>query len=360
MLKNKIVILCGFQSAYAGNFISSMFELFNNLKKFEIHFLFPLKAQKRYWIKHLEENGYHINYYDNSSKFKKIKTIKKLLNKIKPNILYCHFESPLLIKFCLPFKRIDKIVFHIHSDFSGGKVGFVEKIRNIILYKINLFRFKYIFVNDDFPTKNNLKDSIIIKNAICKKRLINENEVYISTNFNTPKIKLLLFAWSPYIKGLDILLDSLSLVKNTFHLFIVRGEDNSHEICKYIDDRDLNNYCTVLPPTSNVFYYINGIDIFISASRSEGFSYSILEALVSNKIVIVSSINSNAWATKYKNCYVFESGNPLSLHKLLSSLVNENALLSNEQVSQPINQDYSFVKWKKNVLSILLGDKNEN
>ena len=70
--------------------------------------------------------------------------------------------------------------------------------------------------------------------------------------------------------------------------------------------------------------YYQAADIYISASHSDGSSVSLLEAMATGLVCVVSDISGNReWITHGVDGYLFESGNPKSLMNTLRECVDE-------------------------------------
>lgn len=112
-----------------------------------------------------------------------------------------------------------------------------------------------------------------------------------------------MFGWHTQVKGVDIALkafkDLLHQHPNA-HLLLVtssaQGEDGTRKIAREFVDDDTLSKVIFLPPSQEVEKYHAAADIFLSSSRSEGFSYSILEALYLGELVVSSDLDGVQWA----------------------------------------------------------------
>ena len=106
-----------------------------------------------------------------------------------------------------------------------------------------------------------------------------------------------------------------------------------------------------LPPTEEIGRYHEASDIMLSSSRSETFSYSVLEALWFGKRCVISDIPGTEWASSYPSVSVFRSGDPVSCSEaLLSSSAEAGPDI--EIIRRTIYADYALEDWTKQVLSV--------
>ena len=354
-VSRSLLIICGFASAYAGNFVSSIWNLANDLKKkdesLSIFFAFPAGARKRFWVDDCRKISSNIFFYNETNRKSKIKSWRKIGREAKPNIVYSHFESPLLIRLGLSFCGVHRFVFHIHSDWSGAKFSVKAWARYWLNSVFNSFHAHFISVSQRKPIVFQRKTTFI-PNAICKHRLTPANSPDPVLSAPVGAIRLLHFAWAPHIKGLDIALSAFKELDTQFHLrfklFVVAPP--TPEVISCLDSfGPKSSSVELIPPTPNVFSYFAQTDIFISSSRSEGYSYSVAEALCAGKKVVVSSIPGTQWAQRYPNVFVFKTENVDSLFETIIKAANANRV----NVSPSFEDHFNFSSWENRVTQAL-------
>ena len=103
--------------------------------------------------------------------------------------------------------------------------------------------------------------------------------------------------------------------------------------------------------------YYKASDVFISASRSEGFPYSVAEAMGANLPIISSDIPGVAWAKQAKGVLLFESGNAIALSQAIQGVLSwpEQELQDRKQSNQQfIVENYTVEKWAKNIIDVYI------
>jgi glycosyltransferase involved in cell wall biosynthesis len=133
-------------------------------------------------------------------------------------------------------------------------------------------------------------------------------------------------------KGIDILIDAVELLilKGSKIVCLILGDGPERgNLEKTVNEKQLNKYVLFLGHKSNLEDYYNLLDIFISASFSEGMSNSILEALACERPVIVSDIEPNKEIINVaakSNLYigeVFRTGNKYDLAEKIELLLSD-------------------------------------
>lgn len=350
-----INIVCHYASIYGGNFIPSILYFANeNSSKYKIMFTLPIQAKDRNWARYIEKRGYKTVYIDFSNKtFKKqIKSINKNNN---VDVMYTHFLSGLRVKLLYPFSKKVRLLIHIHSDFTGGaKASLSTKFKLFIEHKILRKDAQYIFVSNAERKKYSNKKYIYLPNALCLERIpcpkLNYDKFCKDHNILKTSTLFLTFGWSPFIKGIDLTVKSfLRCARENDRLIVVHGKDDGYKKCidflaKRIDNNNFlkDNKIIFIRPEEDVFSLYHLCDVFISSSRSEGFSYSILEALYFNLKVLSSNIPGVQWSKKYRNVSFFDVNNDQELDHLIEE---SSGYKKNNTVNNVLWNDYDIKKW---------------
>lgn len=305
-----INIASSYSSKYAGNFIPSLFALAKKLKEnYQVIFSFPTSARNRFWVDYLLKNGFKVFFFINSSNKKMIKSLKRINKENGVSLFYSHFISTPIVKMLSPISHKLKLILHIHSDFRCGsnKLSFSSKIKRFVFDKCVRRDASYIYVSDVMKSEDNNCNSYYVRNALNVDRIIsNEQKNKLDESiFSKEKIKFLTFGWSPETKGIDIVCDAFIRMKEEDRkkaiLFIVVDENGEEKCINFVNKAinvDIEKYenIVLLEPQEDVFELYRQCDVFISSSRSEGFSYSILEALYFGLDVLASDIDGTRWA----------------------------------------------------------------
>lgn len=354
-MKQRIMFICDYAAPYGGNFIASLLELEKELesKGYECIYIFTIRSEKRAWINKIIELGKIVKFYDLDN-VKDYFAICNVVKKYNVKIAHLHFARISLAIFLKYFSAAQMVVWHIHSDFSLG----LNK-KNIKLWIRYSICGKYIkIVSVSKKISDEMKNVMYLPNGIAAtrfdNRIVERREERTKLGLTDNDIMILAFGWSPKVKGVDIAVKVLNrLIKEDkrYKLYLVCGNDYTVDKMKqYIEEdlqQSLRNIC-LLNPIENVFLYHKCSDILLSASRSEGFSYTILEALCIGNKCVVSDIPGIAWAKKYALVKTFETENIGACAECIKS--TEKIMVDQLKVAKQVNADFSIDKWTKEII----------
>lgn len=240
----------------------------------------------------------------------------------------------------------------------------IERIKNIyskthkIIYveESNLLYMSSIFgefMNNNFCIINNSIDiKKISSNTLTLKDRIDRLEMKTQKK---DKIKFLLLGRLTYQKGFDIFVDAvLNLTQNEKSKaeFDIFGDGPEYiNIMNMIENKSLSNCIKIHDWTDEVSSIFLNYDVFVFPSRTEGLSFTMMEALASNMPSIVSNIPSNIVLTKNGHyAETFDMSDPKSLTYLLADWINRplekitNVLSSRDWMIQNFNSSKNIKK----------------
>ena len=102
-------------------------------------------------------------------------------------------------------------------------------------------------------------------------------------------------------------------------------------------------------PIEDVFAYHEAADVLLSASRSEGFSYAILEMLSIGKKCVISDIPGVAWAKEFPAVYPFKNKEADACADMIMRS-QEAAKWDPEVVREQVRNQYSIQSWVRAIL----------
>lgn len=362
----KILIAAKYASVYEGNFIPSVKSFAEYCKKNgdTVGFALPIEAEKREWCLNLKKK-YPVYFIGNESNFAEAKKINQYIKCNGFNCLYTHFSLGLVFPLSICNRQL-AIVRHTHTDM-GGRTTLKTRLRMWIKRKLFYSKMAHIYVSERLQCMEgmqNKKNSFFLPNALVADRFelgkMPDYRHKLREKYNIPHnaIIVLMFGWHILVKGVDIALMSfaktLKKEPNTF-LFVVLGENDNEDFAKkYVDVATLS-HVKFLKPVQNIEMYHAAADIFLSSSRSEGFSYSIMEALYLGESVVTSDLSAVQWALRYDTVLKFESENVDDCAEKLCTCIEKMSSNKKDRrkVSEQLLQDYSIEKWNDNVYEII-------
>lgn len=368
MNKNKPVILflCGYQSIYGGNFIPSLMALEERVQQQggRCVYVFPTGARGRTWFAQLQQMGKIVEIFNfNVSRFAQMKKLTALVQKYRITIIHSHFVPMIPLEIFALLNKNIQVVIHLHSDFSSGKQTLKSKLKNWLIYKVLSRRIRFVSVSESFVNYNPAKIDWI-PNALAVKRMPCEHVFgeQIRQKYGVDKRDIIceIFGWSPQVKGVDIAVETIKQLhaqNPSYKLAIVCGREMTVEkmptwVAEHTSCSGREDFLLYLPPTEDVFGYHEAADMLLSASRSEGFSYSILEMLSLGKPCVMSDIPGVSWAKKYPLSYVFASENISACKQAVIQAITGKNKMFLSQTADQIRTDYNIHTWVNRVLNI--------
>lgn len=321
-----ILQIVNVSSVYPGNLMESIWRLEEEIKKSGVCvYLFPRETKECDWIKDMQKNSERI-YFKSGSKLKDFRMIYKICVMHDIDIIHLHFwniPDCLAIKWILKIRRNTKSIIHHHNSYHVSKKQLNEKIKRWILngnYHIACGRAVYNELLNAGYTK-----SIIfhIDNGVDFSRL--EHKQQIKWNGNN----ILIFSGIGCVrKGIDIACLAIKeLIENgiSINLVIVSGYNQAEDeeyIRNILQTDGIPDWIKFMPPRNDIATYYDAATAFLSASRSEGFCYAVLEAAYCGCETIQSRIPQHR--LDIPECKTFESENVGELKKVILELLHED------------------------------------
>ncbi len=220
--------------------------------------------------------------------------LKKIINKINPDIIHSHAFWPTIIAgFFIPkYKKVVTVHNNPHEDYSYEYGNIVGKL----MTKFFIRALKYYevvvpisnFVKTNIKVSNQSKIEVIYNGIEDKFTKFNHNRDQSTINLITVSV-----------------LNKRKNVKRILEIIYLLKQDGKKVKCNIIGDgkemlalkeyvklHNLNNEVTFLGkiPRKSVFEYILNADAFIFTSKSEGFGLVVAESYMMGKPVLVNDI----------------------------------------------------------------------
>lgn len=369
-MSHNVVLYSDYQSPYGGNLIPSLIAL----EEYIIGggggctMVFPEAAQERSWCRELMANGHEVALRPVGNSLDTARWLKRLVEERNVNIIHVHLASltaPALLSWAIPSLRV---VQQVHSDWSLGRGENLATLLKGIPKKILTSRVARIAVSRDLGEKLNCP---YVENGIDLSRVhgldaAERGEMRRHFGIGEGSTLITVFAWSPEVKGLDIACGAVKKLREQgldFELGIVGAED-LNQTRQWVDAKTSVSssapWIHFLPPIVDVFEYHGIADIVLSASRSEGFSYVLCEAVLACKPCVASDISGTKWSHAFDTVDFFESENMTACATALAAIDRrrcakgfKDALLRS---SKECAIRYNTRRWAEEVYSFYDGD----
>ena len=256
-----------------------------------------------------------------------MKETPKIIGKINPDIIHSHgvLSDLLNLKFNKDGKKVTTVHCNIFEDYSFT----YGRIKGILYAKFHLCllnKFDKVIacsssVRD--ALKNKIKNITFVRNGVDVP-IIKNNREELRKKFEIPqdaKVYIYVGRLSKRKNILTLLENFKNYNKDSYLLVFGRGE--LEEECKKYNSEKIK----ILGFKENVLEYFPIADIYVSASKSEGLSIAIIEALDKGLHMFLSDIPSHKEVLSIdKNIYlgeIFDENNFGEKMKLIEQKYND-------------------------------------
>lgn len=375
-----VIHIANFSTPHSGGFVSSLDFLgtYAKTQGFNMILVFPAAAQETKWAVEMQKNGYLLRFLPpNPSVVTLIRTIRQMVRSESADIIHAHFSNynfhACVVALLLSWdhKKLQTI-WHFHSDWKVI-LTLKRKIKNLILYRI-LGQYAY-----------GIAVSQGIKANIVSRGMPHQRIFYVPNGFDINRVTsgsveprvirqeigipeekkiFLAFGWEPITKGVDLLLNAfeiLAMQHKEVVLFLVGTEIMEQYVANWTRGV-YREWLVLAKPREKVADFYKISSVFVSASRSEGFPYSVAEAMAARLPIVSSNIPGLDWAKNVEGVVFFESGNEIALAQAMEKVLawSEPERGSRTAANNKfIVENYSMEKWAQNIVAVyktILGD----
>lgn len=362
-----IVIAADYTAPTSGNFIASCVELGRALqiRGDGLAFIFPESRNtlvEDSWVGWLKREGFPVYLVSaDLNDPQRYTFLRDVLRKQNAEILHIHFG--LFHREAIRHtKELGvRILIHDHMGFPADGAPAKYRVRCLALSL--LYRIRGICIVSVSPEKNRIyrmAKHCCIPNGLSRFRNVAgslSREQMRQELGLRPEEKLCLFlGWDPRGKGLDIALQAVKerrkvdpgLILGIVGMGTGPGEAGAEFICAAgVDPHEA--WIRYLPSREDMFAYHRAADVYLSASRSEAFSYGILEAISQNTPVAASDIRGTAWCHAYSKAVVYPTEEVPACAAAIGKALDMGRSDSN---AEDIAEQYSIANWCERMLAV--------
>jgi len=283
---------------------------------------------------------------------KNMKSIKKVVEQYKPDIIHAHDFTASVLASQIGFKG--KLISHLHNNPPFIKKWGVKSL----LYNSTLGKYdKVILVSnsiyDEAVFRKKIKDKYsVIYNYINADEIIEKSKKHNDITSDVLFIGRLTEQKDP--------LGFIDIVKNIkFEIpsikAVMLGDGELREECKKkIINEELEDNVEILGFVENPYSIINNTKVVIMPSKWEGFGLVAVEAMILNKIVFASNVGGLKEIFKNNKEFLFSDKKVIGEN--IAILLNDSELYNNskEKLFSMTSNYTDKIKWIEQLEGIYL------
>ena len=308
-----------YHAPYPGNFIAMLGALARvGLQHgYRSVFLLPEEVRERPWYAPLAAGGQAVRFLPSRASLGQYtRAIARIAVEEDAALVHTHFTTYDIAAWAAGRRSVSLlaglrgkslgVVWHAHSEIRERKT-ILRRLKDVVKYRLLGRSVRAIPCSEGvlrdlhaagFPQRNIrlVVNGIDLELATASRR--EPAEVRAGLGVSGADKVLLMFAWAPLRKGLDVALDAVqTLVREGHRLALVPV--GTEEMRKFISARTKGEAFPWLRPAGhveNVADLYQAASVFLCPSRSEGLAAAVLEALANRLPLVHSDIPAAQWA----------------------------------------------------------------
>lgn len=366
-----VLIAADYRTPCSGNFAASILELAERMRVAgnTVVFLFPDNGKGGYtWSQWMERRGFSVHLMNmDLSRDEKVAVLERIVCTHNIGLIHSHFGfCHRILVTCRKRLHNVKVLFHDHMDYSAEYS--LQKQQFHTLLRSAIYRLHGIGVVSVMEKKHkgyrfvSPKCNWYVPNGLSLLRNVTQQvtreQLRENLGFSDKDKICLVLGYNKYGKGLDVAIKAVALCRekdSTIHLAVIGVGCPPYEstvdwIQKMTGIATADcEWLHFLPSFEDIFTLQRSIDVFLSASRQEAFSYAVLEAISQNTPVVLSDVPGTKWACKYNKSFIYPVEDEKACADAIQRALNTGRIASNggELVTQ-----YSMDIWCNRMIEI--------
>ena len=302
-----ILLISDYAASYRGNFIPCIEALGDYLglyglgkEKARMVYLFPEPAKMQVWAEPFAQK--HTTYFISRSFYFRrftqadVAALRHIIHSEHIDLIHTHFifYNYVLCIAHYTYARHIPVIGHFHNQFSIPNTRSAWLKRWVVEHTYTRIIGVSKSVAEGVKRNTHCTNVGYIMNAIAFERLNNYRQ--ISLKDTSSQYVVLMAGWPALVKGVDIAakaIRKLRIEKNIDVKLCIMQSGDFEQTKRCVQDAigEMPIWVQLLPPCEDIATYYNAADVFLSASRTEAFSYSLVEAAYCRPMLISSDIS---------------------------------------------------------------------
>jgi glycosyltransferase involved in cell wall biosynthesis len=337
MTGQSVIQVTLWNSPYLGNFMSSELLLARETQAqlgLHTHFVLGDGAQGQPWLEDLEAQGATCSFVPpRISRWHS--HLKRVLGEHDAALLHTHFTAADLQAASIASRAGVPCVWHIRTGFTGYSLK--QRTKDLVKWRIVANR----------RVDKIIAVSVWLAELACRRGAPPERVSVIPSPIVLDRFEdlpdraqarerfgldpdaevVLALGWWPEVKGVDVFLsaiESLSPRHPALQALLVGSEQTDAYLAEHLPRRP--DWLRVSPFVDDAAWLFAAADIFVSASRHEGQSAAVGEAIACGLPVVLSEIEGTAMWVQAPNALTFPSEDAPALAARIEQLLAQPAL----------------------------------
>ncbi len=363
-----ILIAADYATPASGNFVASLVELGRLLKRegSTLTLIFPENhntTSEDSWVNWLKSEGHTVYLASREqTEEEQLSLLRSVIGAHNIDILHIHFGMFHHAVMSHTKELGVKILVHDHMDFPAGANMKKQRLRCAAQsLRYRLLGVAIASVNPEKDSAYFLAKHWYAPNGLSLERNVTHSatrdEVRAELGLAADESMCLFLGWDLYRKGLDIAINAVAEIRKSYPkmlLGVVGVGNPPSEACRrfikeHTDIDPNSDWIRYLNSREDMFAYHRGVDVYLSASRSEAFSYGILESISQNTPVAVSDIKGTSWCHSYSKAAIYSVE---SVTECAQAILHALEMGRAESNANDIVSAYSIEKWCNRVNEI--------
>ncbi|MDH3197664.1 MAG: glycosyltransferase family 4 protein [Candidatus Krumholzibacteria bacterium] len=365
-----------FAAPHGGGFIASLVALGERLAQagWRQVLALPRAARERDWFGELAAGPAAIQLLSTPSAFALAREVAAIAGRERACILHAHFVPStipvwLASRWLRARARPCTAVWHLHSPHAVAP-SLPRRVRDLVKYGLIARDVHTIVVSEGgllTMTERGLSAhrAHVITNGVDVSRLERpavRTRMAVREAFTVAADDrvILLSGWHPRFKGADLAIDAAARVaerRGDVRLVVIGTE----ALRAYVDARfpgGIPPWLRIAAPTDDFAGYLCAADLFLSASRVEGFPYAIAEAMAAGLPVVASDIRGMEWTRAAPGVVRFPSENVEALTQAIERVLawsppeRETMTAANRKL---VYENHTVGEWASRVFALYEG-----
>jgi glycosyltransferase involved in cell wall biosynthesis len=331
-----VLHLADYGGAYSGNFVASLRSLVEPCRALGLRVVFGFSdiAKGQPFIDDLRGQGLSVHLLPKTAPLRdRASAVGRLAHAENAALIHTHFyrwDVPATLA-AATSSGVPPVVWHLHSPF--GNRGIAGRAKDALKLRVLGRRARVAAVSEailsevidsGFPSRRASYIPNGIDLARATTRSAERDEVRRELAVPQGAQMVLAFGWDPLRKGVDLALQafaSLAARGDPGLVLVLVGTDELAALLAERFGSAFPSWLRFLRPREHVGDLYAAADVFLSASRVEGFPYALGEALANGLPVVVSDIPGCEWARDIEGTPFFPSGDAAALGEAIRDVV---------------------------------------